>query len=229
VNGVESLFAKWQIPQVVFFSTLRYGHAVRTMRKWPNLSYLKNMEDFINHLLLFDQLNDQQIGLVKQKTKLVCLEAGDYFAEAGIIFGKMAFVNEGVLRYNYYNNKAENFTVSLIGDGNIVIGANPVLPNFPPSDYLQAITKCCLCVIEADDMAILAATISNWENIVKKVSRKSVQDKKLRVLPWLFDTNIESAAHAYLNKFENVKKYVSSDQMTSYLRVAPPTLSENHS
>jgi hypothetical protein len=202
---------------------------VRTMRKWPNLSYLKNMEAFTNHLLLFDQLNDQQIALVKQKTKLVCLEAGDYFAEAGIIFGKMAFVNEGVLRYNYYNNKAENFTVSLIGDGNIVIGANPVLPNFPPSDYLQAITRCSLCVIEAGDMAVLTATISNWENIVKKISRKSVLDKKERVLPSLAENNMESVANAYLNKFENVKRHLSYDQMASYLRVTSPTPSENHS
>jgi len=202
---------------------------LRPTRKWPNLSNLKKMEAFINHLLLFDQLNDQQIALVKQKTKLVYLEAGEYFAEAGIIFGKMAFVNEGVLRYNYYNNRAENFTVSLIGDGNIVIGANPIILNFPPSDYLQAITKCCLCVIEAYDMAILAATIRNWENIVKKISYKSILDKKDRVLPSAAENNVESAAHAYLNKFENVKKYLSSDQMTSYLRVAPPTLSENHS
>jgi CRP-like cAMP-binding protein len=187
------------------------------------------MKAFINHLLLFDQLNDQQIRLVRQKTRVIHLEAGEYFAEAGIIFGKMAFINDGVLRYNYYNNKAENFTVSLIGDGNIVIGSNPVLPNFPPSDYLQAITRCSLCVIEAYDMAILAATISNWEKLIKKISQKSVLDKKERVLPNAFNTNVESAANAYLNKFENIKKHLSLDKMVSYLRVDSPALSENHS
>jgi hypothetical protein len=186
-----------------------------------------NMELLLNYLLLFDGLNEQQITLVKQKTKLIQLQPGDYLAEAGIIFGKLAFVGNGLLRYNYYNSKAENFTISLIADGNIIVGANHVIPNFPPSDYLQAITKCDLYVIDAEDMEIIAATILNWERLVKKISQKSVCDKKERVLPVINDNPVNKVAAAYLNKFDNVKKYLSTDQMTTYLQPATTELSSN--
>lgn len=185
------------------------------------------MELLLNYLLLFDGLNEQQITLVKQKTKLIQLQPGDYLAEAGIIFGKLAFVGNGLLRYNYYNSKAENFTISLIADGNIIVGANHVIPNFPPSDYLQAITKCDLYVIDAEDMEIIAATILNWERLVKKISQKSVCDKKERVLPVINDNPVNKVAAAYLNKFDNVKKYLSTDQMTTYLQPATTELSSN--
>lgn len=41
------------------------------------------MENLINYLLQFGQLNQQQIDLIKSNTKVIELKKDDYFSEAG--------------------------------------------------------------------------------------------------------------------------------------------------
>ncbi|WP_134088021.1 Crp/Fnr family transcriptional regulator [Olivibacter sp. XZL3] len=174
------------------------------------------METLINNLLLFDRLTEQQVKLIRDITKDVHLQEGEYFAEPGDICSQLAFVAKGILRYNHYNRKAENITSGLIGEGDFVAGAAPSHLPALHSDYLQAITECSLSVIDKRGMEELSSTVSNWDNMVRKISQKAIAEKRSRILRPV-DDDPEAAASQYLEKFPNLAKHLSVDRMLLYI------------
>ena len=68
------------------------------------------MEELIEYILQFGNLNKQQIELVISKGQILQLKKEDYFSEAGKIPKQVGFIIEGVIRGCYYNNKGEEIT-----------------------------------------------------------------------------------------------------------------------
>jgi CRP-like cAMP-binding protein len=163
------------------------------------------MNSLINKLLLFDHLNEQQLRLISRTIERVLLEEDEYFTEPGYIQSALAFVDKGVLRYNYYNNKAENITSSLIGEGDFIVPASHLLLPIIPSDYLQAITKCALLVIRKSGMDELSATIPNWDNILRMVSQKAITQRRSQSVRLSDNLDLEVMVNKYLTKFPKLE------------------------
>jgi CRP-like cAMP-binding protein len=176
------------------------------------------MNSLVNTLLLFDRLNDRQIKLIDGITQKIHLRKDEYFAEPGHIYAQLAYVDIGVLRYNYYNRNAENITSSLIGEGNFVAGIGTL--HFPviQTEYLQAITECNLLVIGKSGMEELAATIANWDNILKRVTQKAIRERRRRIIDSMEATFPELAAEQYLEKFTDLSKYLTGSQILPYFQ-----------
>ena len=81
------------------------------------------MEQLIEYILQFGNLNEQQIKLISRNTTEIELRKDEYFAQAGKTFDQIGFVLEGVLRICYYNNKGEEITKYFIEENHFV--ANP--------------------------------------------------------------------------------------------------------
>lgn len=175
------------------------------------------MKTLIKNLLLFDRLTEQQIKLISGIKQEVRLQEGEYFAEPGDICSQLAFVEKGVLRYNYYNRKAENITSGLIGEGNFVVGTTPSHIPAIQSDYLQAIIQCTLSVIDKRGMEELSSTVSNWDGLVRRISQKATAEKRSRILRPTEDADPEITAAQYLERFPNLGKYISPDRMVPYI------------
>ncbi|MEJ7558567.1 MAG: hypothetical protein WKF66_09690 [Pedobacter sp.] len=180
------------------------------------------MNSLINKLLLFDQLNGQQQALISRKIENVHLEEGECFLEPGHIQSCLAFVDNGVLRYNYYNKNAVNITSSLIGEGDLIATPSHLLLPVIPSDYLQAITSCDLSVIRKTAMEELSATIQNWDNILIKVSQKVNIDKGSRSVRLVKNMNLDVTVTEYLEMFPNFSKYLKANQIMQYLQCQQP-------
>ncbi len=78
------------------------------------------MEELINYILQFGNLNPRQIAFIKSQTSVLALQKNDYFSEAGKIPKYIGFVLEGVFRCSYYNNKGEEITHYFIDEGSFV-------------------------------------------------------------------------------------------------------------
>ena len=72
------------------------------------------MDNLINYLLEFGQLNQQQIALVKRMVTVLELKKGEYFSEAGKIPKQVGIIVDGILRVCYYNNKVKKLHVILL-------------------------------------------------------------------------------------------------------------------
>ena len=56
------------------------------------------MKEFIEFILQFGNLNEQQIGLISKKSQVVELEKGDFFWEAGKSIKHVGFTIKGILK-----------------------------------------------------------------------------------------------------------------------------------
>lgn len=65
------------------------------------LYYLYLMEEMIDLILQYGDLNKQQIDLLLSKIEILKFEKDEYLSEAGKVPPYVAFVLEGVFRYFY--------------------------------------------------------------------------------------------------------------------------------
>lgn len=175
-----------------------------------------NMNTFIDKLLLFDDLNGQQIELVRRLTRQINLEEGNYFSEPGRSYRQLTFIEKGVLRYNYYNRNAENVTSGFIGEDNFIAGAGSLPIAIPQSEYLQAITACTLLVIEKDGLDELSVTVSNWDRMFNMILLKAAAARRSRVIAFAGIANPEGQAANYLQKFDDLNKSLTLNQILPY-------------
>jgi CRP-like cAMP-binding protein len=182
------------------------------------------MEALINYLLQFGHLNQQQIDLVKTKTKQIELQKEAYFSEAGKIARQIAFVAEGIVRVCYYNNQGEEITKYFINENHFVVDLNSFIYQTPSSEYIQAVTDCKLIVFSADAWKELSLTIIGWDAIVNKITAKSLLQKVERISPMM----AEDAKARYINfleKFPNIANRIPLSYLASYLGITQSSLS----
>src|SRR6478736_3810256 len=98
------------------------------------------MEEFIEYILQFGNLNKQQIDLIKSKATEIKLHKDEYLSEAGKIPRQVGFVLEGIFRFCYYNNKGEEITDYLIDENHFVTDYQNFEAGMTASQYLQAVT-----------------------------------------------------------------------------------------
>jgi CRP-like cAMP-binding protein len=79
------------------------------------------MKEFIEYILQFGNLNQQQIDLISKKATELDLKKDEYFSEAGKIAEQVGFILDGIIRVCYYNNKGEEITKYFIDENNLVV------------------------------------------------------------------------------------------------------------
>lgn len=182
------------------------------------------MESLINHLLQFGHLNQNQIDLVKSKVCHIELAKKKYFSEAGKIARQIAFVEEGVMRICYYNNKGEEITYYFIDENNFIVDLESFVHKTPSVIYIQAVTDCKLLVFSAKDYEELSSIIIEWDSIFNKIITKSLLDKVNRINPMLS----ENAKTRYLNFLKNypgLSNRIPLSLIASYLGITQFSLS----
>src|SRR5689334_6192796 len=109
------------------------------------------MDQFIEYILQFGNLNQQQIELIKAKASALALRKDDCYWEAGKTVKQIGFLTEGVLRVYYYNNKGEEITRYFIDENHLILSGNTIDEMYTPSEYLSAITDCKFVVFSKRD------------------------------------------------------------------------------
>ncbi|MCK0162100.1 Crp/Fnr family transcriptional regulator [Allomuricauda sp. F6463D] len=181
------------------------------------------MDELINYLLEFGQLNQRQIDLIKRKVEIATLDKGEYFSEAGKIPRQVAFVVEGIFRGCYYNNKGEEITRCFIQENSIMCDYVNFEANTVSSDYIQACTDCTLIVFSRQNWEELSQIIVEWDAIKSKMVQICMYQKS-RKNPVIS----QDATTRYLKFIENYPSLVNRiplSYISSYLGVTQQSLS----
>ena len=190
----------------------------------PFAIYLVGMEALINYLLQFGQLNVQQIELIKQKAKPESLTKNTYFSEAGKVPKRVAFIQEGILRVCYYNNKGEEITRYFLEENHFAVDLSSFNQQIPSAEYIQAVTDCRIVVFSADALADLASIIVGWEAMLTKITSRALLDKISRISPMMAE-NASTRYRHFLERFPQLAHRVPLSQLASYLGITPSSLS----
>ncbi len=139
------------------------------------------MDEFVNYILQFGNLNKQQTDFIMSKAKTLELHKEEYFSEAGKIPRYVGFILEGVVRFCYYNNKGEEITHSFVEENNFVSDQQRFEAQVVASEYVQAISHCKLLVFSKKDWDEIGNTVVGWkaiEHLIIKLFVKS--DRKTK-------------------------------------------------
>lgn len=178
------------------------------------------MEDFIEYILQFGDLNQQQIGLIKSKGKEIELKKDDYFAEAGKVLRQAGFILDGILRISYYNNKGDEITKIFLEEKHLLFN----LKNVPSLEYIQAATDCRLLVFANEGWKEISDTIITWESIIHKIVNKSLAQKLARVSP-LISQDATTRYLEFMEKYPKLVNRIPLNYIASYLGITQQSLS----
>ena len=182
------------------------------------------MKEFINYLLQFGQLNQQQIDLINSKGVFKEIKKDEYFQEAGKIPREVGFLTEGIIRICYYNNKGDEITKYFIDENNLIVDINSYNQNIPSSGYIQAITDCKFIVLSKEEIKNLSITILIWDDLINKIMNKALIEKVNKISPML----AEDATERYRNfftKFPTLANRIPLSYLASYLCITQSSLS----
>lgn len=182
------------------------------------------MKNLIEYLLLFGNLNQQQIDLISEKATETELRKDDYFSEAGKIPKQVAYVLEGILRVCYYNNKGEEVTKYFTEEKQFIVDINSFDNNVPSTEYIQAVTDCKLLVFSKPDWEDLSNTIIGWDSIVNKIIKKALLQKVERRSP-LISEDATTRYLAFMEKYPHLVNRIPLSYLASYLGITQSSLS----
>lgn len=182
------------------------------------------MKEFIDYILSFGNLNQQQIELILKKGNEIELEKDGYFWEAGKTINQVGFVTKGVLRVYYYNNRGDEITRYFITENLLILYGYDTNSNYIPSEYLQAIEDTKLIVFSKKDWKELSDTIIDWERIIQKITAKQHKEKLERRSP-LIDQDATTRYLEFMENFPTLVNRIPLSYIASYLGITQSSLS----
>jgi CRP-like cAMP-binding protein len=108
------------------------------------------MDALINYLLLFGNLNKQQIEFIRSKVVEKEIRKDEFYQQAGQIPKQFVFLVEGIFRISYYNNKGDEITKYFLNENHFVVDLDSYIQNKPSPEYIQAVTDCHYIVLSRD-------------------------------------------------------------------------------
>jgi CRP-like cAMP-binding protein len=182
------------------------------------------MKEFIEYILQFGNLNQQQIDLISKKATEKLLRKEECFSEAGKVAQEVGFILDGIMRVCYYNNKGEEITKYFTVENNLVVDLESFDNEICSNVYVQAITDCKLLVFSKKDWKELLDTIVGWDAIVHKIISKTLRQKVERISS-LVSEDATTRYLTFLKIFPNVINRIPLSYVASYLGITQSSLS----
>jgi CRP-like cAMP-binding protein len=182
------------------------------------------MEEFVNYVLQFGNLNKQQIDFITGKAKKLELKKEEYFSEAGKVPRYVGFILKGVVRFCYYNNKGEEITHSFIEENNFVSDQQRFEAQVVASEYIQAVTDCEFLIFSKKDWDEIGNTVVGWDAITGLILKNCLLKTIERRSP-LVSEDATTRYLSFIEQFPGLLNRVPLSQIASYLGITQQSLS----
>jgi CRP-like cAMP-binding protein len=180
-----------------------------------------NFKHFLRQITpISDKEFDETVIFFKEQT----LRKGDFFVKEGKICRQIAFVNKGVLRTFYLNDKAEETTSCFCTENSLTTSYKSFILQQPSTLSIQALEETELLVIDYENLQKLYSTSIVWQNIGRAITEREyiVMEQYASVL------NNETAKEKYLRLMKEqptILKKANIEDIASYLGITRRTLS----
>lgn len=186
--------------------------------------YIAGMKEFIDYLLKFGDLNDQQISFITGNAIETELRKDAYFAEAGKVVRQTGFMTEGILRNYYYNSKGGEITKYFVEENNMVICKASFDHEVPATSYLQAVTDCRIIIFPKKNWEEISGTVMIWDSLMQKVISRALVRKVERISP-LVSQDATTRYLEFLENYPGLANRVPLSYIGSYLGITQQSLS----
>lgn len=178
----------------------------------------------IDYMLQFDQLNEQQVALIKSKMEEITLPKGGYFSEPGKVANTVGFLTEGVIRVCYYNKDGEEFTRCFIPANRFVADMNSFYNLTPCAEYVEAVTECRLLTLSRESYTELSHTIVSWNDIFSRITSKALM-AKMSAARIMLTQDASTRYVNFLQQYPGLANTVPLSFIASFLGITQSSLS----
>jgi len=182
------------------------------------------MEEFVNYILQFGNLNRQQTDFIMSKAKTLELHKEEYFSEAGKIPRHVGFILEGVVRFCYYNNKGQDITQYFIEENSFVSDQQRFEAQVVSSEYIQAVTDCKLLTFSKKDWDEIGNTIVGWDAITGLIMKNCLLKTIERRSP-LVSEDATTRYLSFIEHFPGLVNRIPLSHIASYLGITQQSFS----
>lgn len=182
------------------------------------------MQRFINYLLEFGHLTEEDKAFVCEKVKVVELNKNEYFSRRNQVTNQLGFSLEGVLRTCYYNENDDLVTKYFVCPSEFAIDLLSYSTQVPSKECIMTVTDCKLAVLTRSDLYEIASVVPTWNAIIKAVTAKGMMVKVNRLSPMVTD-DAKTKYNKFLESYPGLANQIPLSLIASYLGITSSSLS----
>lgn len=182
------------------------------------------MEQLFRYIRKFGPLDKREEGLIMQAFQKRSIPKATYFVTCGKINNSIAFVENGVFRSLYYNNKGDDFTRYFIYEGRFIGDFQSFLDRTPSNDYIEALTDAEVWSLDHDNFLLLEKEIKIWPLLVAKLYG-FVIESKLKTANTMLNLDAKARYLLFLQLYPGLANRVPLAMLASYLGITASSLS----
>ena len=181
----------------------------------------KNLFQFLENIT---SISNQEFENGFQYFDKIVLEKGDYFVKENTICKQIAFINKGILRTFYINEKSEDTTSCFCVENNLTSSYKSFILQETSKLNIQSLEKSELLVINYNDLQKLYIESPIWG----KIGRLIAENEYIGMEKYASVLNNETAKTKYMrlmNEQPQIIQKVANQFIASYLGITSRTLS----
>jgi CRP-like cAMP-binding protein len=199
-------------------------HSLGSQKLHHGTASIKMRDNFKNLIRQTIPISDEEFDETIIFFKGLTLRKGDFFLQQGKVCREIAFINKGILRTYYLNEKGEETTSCFCTEGNLTTSYKSFILQNPSTLSIQALEKTELLAIEHADLQKLYAVSSVWQNLGRAFAEKEY----IVMEQYASSLNNETAKEKYLRLLKEQPQIIQKapvNYIASYLGITTRTLS----
>lgn len=152
------------------------------------------------------------------------LAKSDKFLSEGTIPQKFAFVNRGLFRYFYVNDKGSEFTKGFFSENSFIVSYTAMKRGVGSYYTIEALEDAEILVIDYTRWKLMCNNHPCWNRLLIAMLEKGFAKKELRERELLLNT-AEERYRSFLQEYPYFESRITQQLIASYLGITPVALS----
>ncbi len=156
--------------------------------------------------------------------KPIKITKGEYYIREGQVPKKFAFVEKGLFRYLYINNKGTEFTKNFILENNFISAYSAMISQQPSRMFIEALEDSYVYDINYTDWLELKKGHECWNQFLVVILEKAFSIKEIRERDLLL-LEAQERYDIFKREFPTLENRIKQHLIASYLGISPISLS----
>lgn len=152
------------------------------------------------------------------------ISKGENFLLAGSVPQKFAFVEKGLFRYYYADDKGNEFTKGFFPENNFIVSYSAMIRQSHSFYTIEALEDSIIYVIDYQQWQKLYGGHPGWSQFLIKLLEKGYMKKESRERELLL-YGAEARYKIFINEYPQLEHRIKQHQIASYLGITPVALS----
>ncbi|WP_375577985.1 Crp/Fnr family transcriptional regulator [Marivirga tractuosa] len=152
------------------------------------------------------------------------LKKGDYFISEGKIAKELGFLEDGIIRVFYRNDKGAEYNKHFFVNPCLIGGYSSLITNKPTKINQQALTNCTIRVAKYTDVQALYSTCPDIERASRILAEYYFVQKEQREIEIVL-LDAEERYLIFQKQFPKLEQQIPQYHIASYLGITPTQLS----